>query len=86
MESCIAFRTGRVSELPVKLKTLKVRERHLIYIYVRCQGYVAIHRRGAGAEALREFRGHVDGRSLARGVGVDGGDFSGHGVPPVAGL
>ena len=48
MESCEAFRKGRVSELPVKLKTLKVRERHLIYIYVRCQGYVAIHRRGPG--------------------------------------
>ena len=48
MESCEAFRDGRVSELPVKLKTLKVRERHLIYIYVRCQGYVAIHRRGPG--------------------------------------
>ena len=47
MESCVAFRTNRISGLPVKLKTLKVRERHLIYIYVRCQGYVAIHRRGA---------------------------------------
>ena len=33
MESCIAFREGRVSLLPVKLKTLKVTERHLIYIY-----------------------------------------------------
>ena len=48
MESCIALREGRVGDLPVKLKTLKVRERHLIYIYVRCQGEVAIHRRGAG--------------------------------------
>lgn len=48
MESCEAFRSGTVSRLPVKLKTLKVRERHLIYIYVRCQGYVAIHRRGTG--------------------------------------
>ena len=48
MESCEAFRTGRVSELPVKLKTLKVRERHLIYIYIRCKGYTAIHRRQAG--------------------------------------
>ena len=48
MESCIAFREGRVADLPVKLKTLKVRERHLIYIYVRCKGEVAIHRRGAG--------------------------------------
>ena len=48
MESCEAFRTGRVSELPVKLKTLKVRERHLTYIYVRCNGQTAIHRRGPG--------------------------------------
>ena len=48
MESCEAFRTGRVSDLPVKLKTLKVRERHLIYIYVRCNGQTAIHRRGPG--------------------------------------
>ena len=48
IESCIAFRDGRVGELPVKLKTLKVRERHLIYIYVRCNGQTAIHRRGPG--------------------------------------
>ena len=48
MESCAALRSGRVGELPVKQKTLKVRERHLVYIYVRCQGLVAIHRRGAG--------------------------------------
>ena len=48
MESCIAFREGRVGELPVKQKTLKVKERHLIYIYVRCKGETAIHRRGPG--------------------------------------
>ena len=48
IETCQAFREGKVSELPVKLKTLKVTERHLIYIYVRCKGYVAIHRRSAG--------------------------------------
>ena len=48
MESCIAFREGRVGELPVKQKTLKVRERHLIYIYIRCNGMTAIHRRGPG--------------------------------------
>jgi A/G-specific adenine glycosylase len=47
-ESCAALRTGRVDELPVKLKTLKVKERHLIYIYIRCQGETAIHRRGKG--------------------------------------
>ena len=48
MESCIAFREGRVGALPVKQKTLKVKERHLIYIYVRCKGETAIHRRGPG--------------------------------------
>ena len=48
MVSCEAFRKGRVGELPVKLKTLKVRERRLIYIYVRCGGTTAIHRRVAG--------------------------------------
>ena len=48
VESCEALRLGRVGELPVKLKTLKVRERHLIYIYVRCKGETAIRRRGGG--------------------------------------
>lgn len=48
MESCVAFRENRVGQLPVKLKTLKVKERHLTYVYIRCDGYVAIHRRGAG--------------------------------------
>ena len=47
-ESCEALHAGRVTELPVKQKTLKVRERHLIYIYVRCNGETAIHRRGPG--------------------------------------
>ena len=47
-DSCDALRTGRVDMLPVKQKTLKVRTRHLIYIYIRCQGYTAIHRRGEG--------------------------------------
>jgi len=48
METCSAFREGRVGELPVKQKTLQVKERHLIYIYVRCKGETAIHRRGPG--------------------------------------
>ena len=47
-ESCSAFRSNRISDLPVKQKTLKVRERHLIYIYIRCHGETAIHRRGPG--------------------------------------
>lgn len=46
--TCVAFREGRVGALPVKQKTVKVRERHLTYVYIRCQGYTAIRRRGAG--------------------------------------
>ena len=48
MESCAAFRANRIQELPVKVKTLKIRERHLIYIYIRYKGQTAIHRRGPG--------------------------------------
>ena len=48
VESCVACREGRVSELPVKEKKLKVKERQLTYIYIRCKGYTAIHRRPAG--------------------------------------
>ena len=48
MESCVAFRSNLVSNLPVKQKTLKVRERHLIYIFIRYNGETALHRRGPG--------------------------------------
>ena len=47
-ETCVALREDRVGELPVKLKTLKVKERRLVYVYVRYQGETAIHRRGEG--------------------------------------
>lgn len=47
-ETCEAMRTNRVAELPVKQKTLKVKTRHLSYIYIRCKGATAIHRRGEG--------------------------------------
>ena len=47
-ETCVAFRTDRVGALPVKLKTLKVKERQLTYIYIRCNGETAIRRRPAG--------------------------------------
>ena len=47
-DSCIAFREGRTDALPIKQKTLKVKERQLTYIYIRCNGYTAIHRRPAG--------------------------------------
>ena len=47
-ETCVALHEGKTASLPVKRKTLKVQERHLIYIYVRHQGKTAIHRRAAG--------------------------------------
>lgn len=47
-ETCEAMRTNRVAELPVKPKTMKVKTRHLSYIYIRCKGETAIHRRGEG--------------------------------------
>ncbi len=47
-ESCAALRSGKVDTLPVKQKTLKIKSRHLIYIYIRCKGMTAIHRRGEG--------------------------------------
>ena len=47
-ETCEAMRTNRVAELPVKQKTMKVKTRHLSYMYIRCKGETAIHRRGEG--------------------------------------
>ncbi|MBR4830107.1 MAG: A/G-specific adenine glycosylase [Muribaculaceae bacterium] len=47
-ETCEALRTGRVSQLPVKEKKLKVRERRLSYIYIRHEGMTALRRRPAG--------------------------------------
>ena len=47
-ETCVALRENTIATLPVKQKTLKVKERHLTYIYIRCNGYTAIHRRSAG--------------------------------------
>jgi A/G-specific adenine glycosylase len=47
-ESCVALREGRINVLPAKLKTLKVKERQLTYIYIRYNGQTAIHRRPAG--------------------------------------
>lgn len=47
-ETCDALRTGRVDLLPVKKRTVHVRERHLVYLYLRFGRQVAIHQRGAG--------------------------------------
>ena len=46
--SCQAFRDGRIDLLPVKKEAAKPVERHLTYVFVRVDGFIAIHRRGAG--------------------------------------
>jgi A/G-specific adenine glycosylase len=46
--SCLAFRDGRIDLLPVKKEAAKPLERHLTYVFVRVDGFVAIHRRGSG--------------------------------------
>ena len=47
-ETCEALRTGKVEQLPTKKRTLKIQTRRLTYIYIRCKGQTAIHRRAAG--------------------------------------
>jgi A/G-specific adenine glycosylase len=47
-ESCDALRTGRTGSLPVKKAGPAVRDRHFVYIYLRCDGMTAIRRRDAG--------------------------------------
>jgi A/G-specific adenine glycosylase len=46
--SCVALREDKVGCLPVKQKTLKVKELRLTYIYIRCKGHTVLHRRGKG--------------------------------------
>ena len=46
--SCRAFIDGRTDLLPVKQAAAKPVERHLTYVFVRVDGFIAIHRRGAG--------------------------------------
>ncbi len=48
MDSCNAFRTGRIGLLPVKKAPVAIQERRFSYIYVRYHGETAIRRRGAG--------------------------------------
>ena len=47
-ETCTALREGRVETLPVKLRKTAVKTRRMGYVYLRCHGKVAIHRRPAG--------------------------------------
>jgi len=47
-ESCVALAEGKTDQLPVKVNTLKIKERQLLYIYIRYKGQTAIRRRPAG--------------------------------------
>lgn len=47
-ETCEALRMGRVNQLPVKEKKLKIQQRHFSYVYIRHQGMTAVRRRPAG--------------------------------------
>ncbi len=48
VEGCHALRHHCIDALPVKKKTIKIKERRLIYLYIRCNGFTAIHRRPHG--------------------------------------
>ena len=47
-DTCDALHTGRINQLPVKERKLKVKERHFAYIYIRYKGKTALRRRPAG--------------------------------------
>ena len=47
-ETCVARREARIEPLPVKLKTVKIKTRHLVLYYIRWNGMTAIHKRGSG--------------------------------------
>ncbi len=47
-DTCVALAHHSVCLLPVKERKLKVQTRRLLYIYIRCKGQTAIHRRGEG--------------------------------------
>ena len=71
-ESCDALHTGRIDTLPVKLKTVKVRERHLVYVYIRCKGQTAIHRRGAGDIWQGLWEPYIEPHSLPQPLQKEG--------------
>ena len=48
MEQCVAYRENRIAELPVKLKTTKVKNRYLTYVMIHHHDKIAIHQRGTG--------------------------------------
>ena len=47
-DSCLALSQGSVGQLPVKLRKTTIRQRCMQYVYLRCKGYTALHRRESG--------------------------------------
>lgn len=47
-DTCEALHSHRVDQLPAKLKSARVTTRYFQYVYLRCDGCTAIHRREAG--------------------------------------
>ena len=45
---CEARKTNRINDLPVKIKSLKIRERYFNYILAQKDGQILINKRGAG--------------------------------------
>lgn len=46
--TCQALHDDTIEQLPVKLRKITITTRHLSYVYIRCQGQIAIRRRGKG--------------------------------------
>ena len=73
-EQCIALKTGRVDTLPLRQPAAAVQTRKLTYLYLRCNGQTAIHRRGPGDiwqglwEPLTELIPGLNPRLLRQGV------------------
>jgi len=47
-DDCVARHEGLTARLPVKRKTVKTQTRHMAFVWMRCQGLVALARRGDG--------------------------------------
>ena len=73
-DGCRALQEGRVESLPVRQRAGALQTRHLVYVYLRCQGRTAIRRRGSGDiwqglwEPLTELLPGLEAKLLRQGV------------------
>ena len=73
-DGCRALQEGRVESLPVRQRVGALQTRHLVYVYLRCQGRTAIRRRGSGDiwqglwEPLTELLPGLEAKLLRQGV------------------